>query len=328
MMKYPFCIHWIDYVFVVSMTFILGGRSLACAEIKGDLALLDKVIEAHEANYEKLKTWAGIAEVHSVRSNKGDESQRSDRLSSVVFALDQDRDSWIFNWTYVKTLHPDLDGKTSGGMFHDKKWHEYWPIHLDQPEKNIVNGKKLVQSINVRSTIPGLNSPASELFHPRYFFTIDGESLGECLRSKQKSLERHRNIFDVEVSEKESKVFLSYVSTGIEAKNRTSFVFDLSQGGNLVLQESQDQSRKVVSKYEWEQKQKVWVPSRFQYLNHFNDGSEKIDRTVVWKESVVNEPFPDEVFSLESMIVLKGAWISESVTGKRWRYSVEKPPNR
>jgi hypothetical protein len=122
-------------------------------------------------------------------------------------------------------------------------------------------------------------------------------------------------------------VFLSYVNTGNEAKNRTSFVFDISQGGNLVLRESRDQSRKVVNKYEWEQKQNVWVPSRFQYLNHRHDGSKQTDRTVVWKESVVNQLLPEGVFSLESMIVLEGAEINDSVTGKRWRYGDENSPN-
>jgi hypothetical protein len=209
-MKNLLCILRIGQTFrlsLLSLSVISFGHSSAYAEIKGDLAILDKVIEAHEANYEKLKTWAGIAEVHSAHTEKDLEDRPIDRHSSVVFALDQDRNSWIFNWTYVKTLHPDLDGKTSAGMFHDKKWHQYWPIHVKEPEKNIVNGKKLVQSINVRSKVPGLNSPASELFHPRYFFTIDGESLGESLRSKQKSLERHKDLFVVEVSEKESKVF-------------------------------------------------------------------------------------------------------------------------
>jgi hypothetical protein len=303
---------------VVFAVFVAYGASARGGELRGDVELVNMVARAHRANKEQIRTWRGRVLIESHETGPNPESVIYHMEGSVVFVLDRQKQAERSNWTTLKMTAIDPDTGTEipralpsdNLMIKDGAYYRY--SYDPQLERDSEESTFRGVSIQPASARPR-GGTSSSSFDPMYWFSFYGSDLGDLFDSYYKWAKEGKDLSHVAVRRDGDLVVLESRIGEILGR----YTVDLRRGGNLVVYDSVTGSAKAFQfKYEYENLAGAWVPKRVTMESTVEHDEVRTHRTdkAEFIDNVVNEPIPEEEFSLVKLGIRRGDQVTDTRT--------------
>jgi hypothetical protein len=274
----------------------------ARADIEGDATLVEQACAAYERNVAALRTWAAEIEVQDARQEG---KLLTSVTSAVTFAYDRDKPAWTFDWQCVKSLLTE-DGRQQPG---------YADGNIDA--ELMVDGKlfklRFYEAQSERSrrfihtSLALIDHRAGDFEYrvvPHQLFWYGGnDSFAERQR---RALVQAKSLFNrnMKITRDGDLLKINYRADYLASQLKEETVIDVAQGGSRVSHLSDTGRMTHEWRYEVEEKNGVWVPTliHHKYDDMLPDGGKKhVERRMIWKKNVVNEPLDPQLFTLTSL---------------------------
>lgn len=299
---------------LVLITLLLAGR--AEAEVTGDLSLLTKVAALQKKNLDAIEQWSGRAELKfRKRSPEGYDLTYS---VDARFWHDAVARASCFSWLITESstrfdarenLVNSLQGHRAGEL---QLGEDYYIMPLSAVKPDYV---PVVQLVPRREPTFG---SVSQKFYPMSYFRIWNEKSEEFFARKLKY--SGEEWMHIHIRQEGQQVLLD-TGGARYPEFRKQYVFDLSQNGLLVKFEARDPKRGESQRQTYREFSGVYLPVHTVYRNARFDGTDVSEKEVHWKDQTLNEPIPEESFTLEAMGVPAGAQVVDIQTRQTYRYA-------
>jgi hypothetical protein len=303
-----------------------GRLPTAKGELAGDPELLLLAAQAHRANKEQIRTWRGRASVISEATTPRLDPPQVRREATVEFVLDRQKQACRSNFVTLKSVciadgvETPISTPMESTMVKEEAYYRYFwdPVterEVDLPVKHII-----VIDSPTKRVISGLGYD----FDPMYWLSYAGGDVSELFEAYYDWVQKGEKFFPAAVSRKGDLITLEAGHDHLY--NR--YTVDLSQGANLTeFWGTLHPSGYSGWNYEHETVAGVWVPNKVTFTTDRGDG-DVFTRTIEWLENVVNEPIPEEEFSLLKMGAKRGVEVQNHLTGTRYVLEGEEYPLR
>ncbi len=321
---------------------LVSGGAISCArtpadgrELNGDPELLQLVAAAHESNRERIQTWRGRAVVET-RITSADADSVEERTASVEFFLDRERKAHRSNFLTSKSVLI-AKGQTEPNvrpmecyLLKDGAYYEYvWEPHGDE----VRNGPS-ERTVRIQEESARLLSAFGYDFDPMYWLTFGNTGVARHFKTHYKWAKEGQEFGPASVGRTGNLVKFE-VHANDAMKERfggdvvNEWIVDLSKGGNLLVYDSGgDQAGVIVPGVRWTYEHEnvggIWVPKRVAVET--TSAGRTTRRGVEWVENVINEPIPEEEFSLVKLGARRGDRVRDSRTGAEYLLEGEQFP--
>jgi len=155
----------------------------------------------------------------------------------------------------------------------------------------------------------------ADSFDPTWYYTVNGLSIPERLEG----LHEMGEAANVHVRREGSIVTVETSTTSVLNRYR----FDLDQGGSLIesyTTTTEDDTWLI--EYSYVNLEDAWVPASFKKTNQTKQ-SGLLEREVVFKNQVINQPVPADEFTIEAMGIQARARVTDRRLGLFYEYQNE-----
>jgi len=287
---------------VRALVVLAAWASSVRADIEGDAALVEQACAASERNLAALRTWT--AEIELQQSYR-DPKLESSITAAVTFAYDRDKPAWTFDWECLKSLGTN-EGKEQPG---------YADGNIDA--ELMVDGKlfKLTyydprsqQSMRfINTSLALIDRRAGDFEYrivPHQIFWFGGNDY--FAERQRRALVQASSLFNrtMKITKGGDLLKITYRANYLTGYLQEETVVDVAKGSSVLSHKSETDRLKHNWRIEVTEQNGVWVPERVEhkYDDTLPDGSQKhVERRMIWKKNVVNEPLDPQVFTLTSL---------------------------
>lgn len=271
------------------------------------LQMLDRIETSHANNILRLQTWQGVASIEFYLELQG---FRQNQRASVRFAADVRHNRYSYRGHYEKV------GRQLGDSIpiSQEPETEYGGLIVEDDVFAIspTPGNKLKQKLIIRDFATNLNiGILSEDFYPMRFFRLGDREISDVFVSIRKN--KKTDWLNVTAVRDGNEIRLRRSNT-LLPNAFTEYVFDLSQGCNLVEFVNVDADAKRHCRYLFEEINGVWVPKTIQYDARVFSTNERRIKTIAFDTTGVNEAIPESNFTIEFIGALPGDVIADART--------------
>ena len=286
----------IGFSLVIHATFL--SLSSLSAKVEGDLAYLEVVSRGMQANYESISTWCGAAQIKHLRSNS------EIAKKEIGFAIDASNRRIRTNVT--TTFQGSSKRQFLSHMLKGDERFAFGPFEFED------RSNRDAWTLILKADPDG----ALNLDNPLAFFQLVGNNLPEFLSEMSRDIdEAEASEIDYQVSR--SGALVTFALSGFGATNR--YVFDDSKGYNLVSYFSKDSELEENWKFEFEEHDGTFVPSKWSHSKKRK--GEKADQIECnLKDNRVNAPLNDAQFTLASLGLVRGDLVRDTIRGVTLTY--------
>jgi len=284
---------------------LLTPEACSFADIHGDSAVLEQIAVTHEANLVKIQTWQGNARIERRTTRASEDSTTTAR---IWFALDRDREAWIYRWWWEPVTRPSgnvIEQAETGGMYVDDMWHVYGLPY--------VGGLHQRRGIVITPGYPDRVGPLTGVFDPTYFFGVWNDSVQKKIRVWRDN--EDSSWLKLTIRREETRVNITEENVNIPGAS-VEYQFDLSNGANVTSVTADDGVIKEHWDNSWQKVDEVWVPREAIYLRKKHGSGEEWREVIAWSEMALNIPLPEKTFTLDSLGADPGTIISDYRLGK------------
>ena len=295
--------------------------TIAQGGVGGDRGLLEKIISLHENNLKAMTTWRGRAIWH-----RRSDGPLKDFLGRVVlhteFAYDRPEEALRWQRTPVSRfilregeaneLRDDFG--VIACLVRDGRFYEYRPLgsrSRDSSRMLITLGAAL-----------GRPPKGGHYFDPLHYLLTDGDTkICERLTAILRRADNPKGYKWTWTVRKQGDLVTISCVFGAKRGMETRCVFDLSKGGMLREYGQTGPSLLITGRYDFEHKNGVWVPKRYEYTNiGTGEHPYEFSEEVTWMENRVNEPLEADDFTLERLGLQVGDDVQDEVNHKLYKY--------
>jgi len=266
---------------------------------RGDADLFNRVAVEHKANRERVLTWRGVVAVSTEERTAGRPESRA--ASRVTFAYD--RPTRAVRWTWKNEEEVSIrdgfeqvrpDPVFAGAMRKEGAFYELGPL---RPRS--IKGE---WTVRVASSAAQPFTPPGDNFDPAYWLDIQGERVEGRLAMFYDRARKGLDLSGVAVSRRGTQVTVEMRLAG--ALNQ--YEVDLAQGASVVSYlASTPEGAEERQTWRYAQRGGVWIPEEL-VLKRTDSRQRGFWRKMEWIENVVNEPLPDDEFSLPKLGLRRG----------------------
>jgi hypothetical protein len=306
----------IIFFFVASIVVFCSSSGRAYGQVYGERELLRLIQTGYTTNFEKISTWRGRARV-SVNSLEGDSVRRTMAIDAD-FVHDASFGATRWSWRLLEDVATLRDGTESrkapyfkNCMFKDKKFYKFGPFTPTEQQRPYW----LVVSPPNRSAI----SNFSENFDPLLYLRPPSLDIQNDFPLYYAADATFRNPFYI--SREGSLIIFERVNR-LDETWRSRYVFDISQGCNLVHYESRfKDSKTTTADYEYQNIDGVFVPQKVIHCVEVRgDHPESYRQETVFLENTVNKLIAASEFELAKLGLLPGDTINDKILGVVFKY--------
>lgn len=309
---------------------LFAGASHGGDDAAGDRAQLDAVIEALDANAQRIETWRGEAAIREeiVARRPGEQEAESEQIerSSMSFILDDSRQALRTRREVAKpyTLI-DRDGEEQAAGEGDFVIHQmirHGALYKRQEVPEAISTGRPRIDISDAPAVRG-RSRSSAVHHPKWLFLAP---TGPKLTTLLSDLQRSEGALAVTTDGDAVTVELTRGST----TNR--YVFDLASGGNLVsyvgrLNVADGPDRYTHIDIEYEARDGIYLPVRYTKKTQGMSTSGAIITTstdITLTTTALNAAVLEAEFTLDAMGAEPGDPVVDNRTGVTFQYGEER----
>ena len=310
-------------VMIVSITLLMNSLP-AFAVVHGDVELLKTVAIQHKTNTEAILTWKGQAVIHDTHKRGESYDRELENVASFAYRHVSPAVRWNMQTTANRFIIAgrDIEDSDTGynvGMIKNGRFFSY---KIRESDKDLEHHNLIIFEEEETS-----GQMQDFCFDPTYFLTDHYENLTHRLMYLYEHA-NDPNLGEWFVSRKGSLVTVETRFNGEKKLNR--YVFDISNGGNMVSYYATAPDEEEDWKYQFEEKDRVWVLKR---LNHTYtcpgslvvNGAKTMVKTVTtktieWVTNILNEPLDPDEFSLSKLGVKPGDWVNDTLMDIRFKY--------
>ncbi|QDU36499.1 hypothetical protein Mal4_07850 [Maioricimonas rarisocia] len=306
--------HGVAVLLLLTTLLLLVSR--AEAEVTGDLSLLTKVADLQKKNLDAIEQWTGRAELKfRKRAPEGYDLTYS---VDARFWHDAVARASCFSWLITESstrfdarenLVNSLQGHRAGEL---QLGEDYYIMPLSAVKPDYV---PVVQLVPRREPTFG---SVSQMFYPMSYFRLWNSKSEEFFAKMLKY--SGEEWMHIHIRQEGQQVLLD-TGGARYPEFRKQYVFDLSQNGLLVKFEGRDPKRGESQRQTYREFSGVYLPVHTVYRNARHDGTDVSEKEVHWKDQTLNEPIPEESFTLEAMGVPAGAQVVDIQTRQTYRYA-------